>query len=43
MKQWRIAEKFQSDTRIRFFFGVVRYRDRLYRAMDGIDYVVHAN
>ena len=42
MKQWRMAEKFQNDPRIRFFIGDVRDRERLYRAMDGIDYVVHA-
>ena len=42
MKQWKMAEKFQNDSRIRFFIGDVRDRDRLHRAMDGIDYVVHA-
>lgn len=42
MKQWEMAKKFQGDTRVRFFIGDVRDRDRLYRAMDGIDYVVHA-
>ena len=30
------------DLRIRFFIGDVRDRDRLYRALDGVDYVVHA-
>ena len=42
MKQWRMAEKFQNDSRIRFFIGDVRDRERLNRAIDGIDYVVHA-
>ncbi|MCL2216608.1 MAG: UDP-N-acetylglucosamine 4,6-dehydratase (inverting) [Defluviitaleaceae bacterium] len=42
MKQWDMAKKFQSDSRIRFFIGDVRDRDRLYRALDGVDYVVHA-
>ena len=42
MKQWGMAEKFQNDPRVRFFIGDVRDRERLYRAMDGIDYVVHA-
>ena len=37
-----MAEKYQGDTRIRFFIGDVRDRERLYRAMDGVDYVVHA-
>ena len=42
MKQWRMAEQLRDDPRIRFFIGDVRDRDRLYRAMDGVDYVVHA-
>ncbi|MDC1182317.1 UDP-N-acetylglucosamine 4,6-dehydratase (inverting) [Planktomarina temperata] len=42
MKQWEMAKLFQGDDRIRFFIGDVRDRDRLYRALDGVDYVVHA-
>jgi UDP-N-acetylglucosamine 4,6-dehydratase/5-epimerase len=42
MKQWEMAKRFQGDERIRFFIGDVRDRDRLYRALDGVDYVVHA-
>lgn len=42
MKQWNMAKKFQGDNRIRFFIGDVRDKDRLYRALDGVDYVVHA-
>lgn len=42
MKQWEMAKKFAGDDRVRFFIGDVRDRDRLYRAMDGVDYVVHA-
>lgn len=42
MKQWEMAKKFQDDPRVRFFIGDVRDRERLYRALDGIDYVVHA-
>ena len=42
MKQWEMAREFQSDERIRFFLGDVRDRERLYRAMDGVDFVVHA-
>lgn len=42
MKQWEMAKKFADDPRVRFFVGDVRDRDRLYRAMDGVDYVVHA-
>lgn len=42
MKQWDMAKVFDNDPRIRFFIGDVRDKDRLYRAMDGVDYVVHA-
>ncbi len=42
MKQWEMAKKFDGDPRVRFFIGDVRDRDRLYRALDGVDYVVHA-
>lgn len=42
MKQWEMAKKFVGDERVRFFIGDVRDKDRLYRALDGVDYVVHA-
>ncbi|MEX0307174.1 MAG: UDP-N-acetylglucosamine 4,6-dehydratase (inverting) [Ruegeria sp.] len=42
MKQWEMARKFQGDPRVRFFIGDVRDRERLYRAFDSVDYVVHA-
>ena len=42
MKQWEMAKLFDGDPRVRFFIGDVRDKDRLYRALDGIDYVVHA-
>ena len=42
MKQWEMAKLFQDDPRVRFLIGDVRDKDRLYRALDGIDYVVHA-
>jgi len=42
IKQWEMAKTFQDDPRVRFFIGDVRDRERLYRALDGIDYVVHA-
>lgn len=42
MKQWDMTKKFVDDDRIRFFIGDVRDKDRLYRALDGVDYVVHA-
>lgn len=42
MKQWEMAKLFGSDPRVRFFIGDVRDKDRLSRALDGIDFVVHA-
>lgn len=42
MKQWDMAKYYANDPRVRFFIGDVRDRDRLYRALDGVDYVVHA-
>lgn len=42
MKQWEMAQKFAGDSRLRFVIGDVRDKDRLTRALDGIDYVVHA-
>ena len=42
MKQWEMAKLFKDDPRVRFFIGDVRDRDRLYRALDGVNYVVHA-
>jgi len=42
MKQWDMAKKFDGDKRVRFFIGDVRDKERLYRALDGVDYVVHA-
>ena len=42
MKQWEMAKLFSNDKRVRFLIGDVRDKNRLYRALDGIDYVVHA-
>lgn len=42
MKQWEMAKLFKSDPRVRFLIGDVRDKDRLYRALNGVDYVVHA-
>ena len=42
MKQWEMAKLYRDDERVRFFIGDVRDKDRLMRALDGIDYVVHA-
>ena len=42
MKQWDMANKFGCDDRVRFFIGDVRDKNRLYRALVGVDHVVHA-
>lgn len=42
MKQWEMAQKFSGDPRVSFIIGDVRDKDRLTRALDGIEYVVHA-
>lgn len=42
MKQWDMAHKFQNDKRVSFIIGDVRDSARIARALDGIDYVVHA-
>lgn len=42
MKQWEMAKLYSNDNRVRFFIGDVRDKDRLMRALDGVDYVVHA-
>jgi UDP-N-acetylglucosamine 4,6-dehydratase (inverting) len=42
MKQWDMAKLYGHLPEVRFFIGDVRDRERLYRAMDGVDYVVHA-
>ncbi|EJN09810.1 UDP-N-acetylglucosamine 4,6-dehydratase (inverting) [Herbaspirillum sp. YR522] len=42
MKQWEMAKLYGDDPRVRFFIGDVRDKDRLARALNGIDLVVHA-
>ena len=42
MKQWEMAKQFEDDPRVRFFIGDVRDKDRLHRALHGVDFVVHA-
>ncbi len=42
MKQWEMAKIYGSDPRVRFFIGDVKDKDRLSRALHGIDLVVHA-
>ena len=42
MKQWEMAKAYRGDERVRFFVGDVRDPARLSRALDGVDFVVHA-
>ncbi len=42
-KQFQMAKKFpEAKYPIRFFIGDIRDKDRLYRAFDGVDIVIHA-
>lgn len=42
-KQWQMAEEFKEYSSIlRFFIGDVRDETRLERALNGVDYVIHA-
>ena len=41
LKQFEMAQKFKNE-RLRFFVGDVRDKDRLYRAFDGVDFIIHA-
>jgi UDP-N-acetylglucosamine 4,6-dehydratase/5-epimerase len=42
LKQSEMRARFQDDPRLRFFIGDVRDRERLARAMHGVDIVVHS-
>ena len=42
MKQWDLSLKYEQEKRIKFIIGDSRDKDRLARALDGVDYVVHA-
>ncbi|MEQ8189549.1 MAG: UDP-N-acetylglucosamine 4,6-dehydratase (inverting) [Candidatus Eremiobacterota bacterium] len=42
LKQWEMQEKFNNNRNLRFFIGDIRDKDRLDRAMDDVDIVVHA-
>ena len=42
-KQWQMAEEFKEYAKtLRFFIGDVRDAQRLQRALNGVDYVIHA-
>ena len=42
LKQYELRQMFGDDPRLRFFLGDIRDKDRLDRAMHGVDHVVHA-
>jgi len=42
MKQWEMSKIYKDDSRVRFFIGDVRDKERLHRSLYKIDYVVHA-
>lgn len=42
MKQWEMSKAYEEDQRVRFFIGDVRDKDRLKRALHGVDIVIHA-
>ena len=44
LKQFEMAEnlEFKKNKNLRFFLGDIRDRDRLTRAMEDVDYVIHA-
>tara|TARA_B100001964_G_C14196150_1_gene583461 strand:+ start:600 stop:860 length:261 start_codon:yes stop_codon:yes gene_type:complete len=42
MKQFEMANQYPNQKNLRFFIGDIRDSTRLERALDGVDYVVHA-
>lgn len=42
LKQYEVRQQFGDDPRLRWFIGDVRDERRLARALNGVDYVVHA-
>ncbi|MEV6600229.1 UDP-N-acetylglucosamine 4,6-dehydratase (inverting) [Actinoplanes sp. NPDC051346] len=42
LKQYEVRQLFGDDPRLRFFLGDIRDKDRLDRAMHGVDHVIHA-
>lgn len=41
LKQWEVRSLFEDDARLRWFIGDVRDEQRLRRAMNGVDAVIH--
>ena len=42
LKQYDMRQSFGDDKRLRFFLGDVRDAERIHRAFDGVDIVIHA-
>jgi UDP-N-acetylglucosamine 4,6-dehydratase len=42
LKQFDMKNQFREDSRLRFFIGDIRDKDRLMRAFANVDYVIHA-
>ncbi len=42
LKQSEMRNSFSNDPRLRFFIGDIRDKERLLRALSGVDFVVHA-
>ena len=42
LKQAQMRSQFNDDLRLRFFIGNVREKDRVYRAFENVDIVIHA-
>ena len=42
LKQFEMKNQMKEDSRLRFFIGDIRDKDRLIRAFTSVDYVVHA-
>jgi UDP-N-acetylglucosamine 4,6-dehydratase/5-epimerase len=42
LKQYEMQQQFGPEKRLRYFIGDVRDKERLYRALDGVQVVVHA-
>jgi len=42
MKQWVMSKLYENDSRISFMIGDIRDKDRVNKAVKGVDYVVHA-
>jgi len=40
--QYQMQQKFKGNPKLRFLIGDIRDRERVYRAMNGVDIVVHA-